>query len=151
MREILDLTIGAASGPLDGRVVLDGEDFLLNPEVALALSLIVHELTTNAIKYGALSNDRGQVQVVWKVAAGDECDVLSLTWRERGGPPVQPPEREGFGTRLIRAGISSKRGKRVDLRFEPSGLVCELEAMLDRTTDRGLALRSGISSPAVPT
>ena len=150
VREILELTVGAAFGSLEGRVALEGPDFLLNPEVALALTMIVHELSTNAIKYGALSNDEGQVMVGWDVTPGEDFDALSLTWRERGGPAVVGPVDEGFGTKLIRSGISSKRGKRVDLTFEPEGVVCEIEVMLERGTDRGLARRSGISSPAVP-
>lgn len=150
VREILDLTIAASFGPLDGRVLLDGPHFLLNPEVALALTMIVHELTTNAIKYGALSDDAGRVQVGWSVNAGDDCDVLSLTWRERGGPPVASAPREGFGTRLIRTGITSKRGTKVDLRFEPEGVVCALEVMLESGADHEPNAEGPISSPIMP-
>ena len=154
VRQIVDLTVGAAFGPTDGRLVLEGPDYLLNPEVALALTMIVHELTTNAIKYGAFSNDQGQVTVSWTISAtedsGDTCDTLALTWRETGGPPVSPPERGGFGMRLIRSGISSKRGTHVDLHFEPEGLVCELEVMLECGAARDATLGGGISSPVVP-
>ena len=150
VREILDLTVAASFGPLDGRVLLDGPHFLLNPEVALALTMIVHELTTNAIKYGALSDDAGRVQVGWSVNAGDDCDVLSLTWRERGGPPVASAPREGFGTRLIRTGITSKRGTKVDLRFEPEGVVCALEVMLESGANHEPNAEGPISSPIMP-
>ena len=150
VREILELTVGAAFGALKDRVVLDGPDFLLNPEVALAMTMIVHELTTNAIKYGALSEDAGKVHVGWSVNAGDDCDVLALTWRERGGPPVASAPGEGFGTRLIRTGITSKRGTKVDLRFEPEGVVCALEVMLESGAHHEPSAEGPISSPVIP-
>ncbi|ALG61940.1 MULTISPECIES: sensor histidine kinase [Citromicrobium] len=150
VREIVELTVGATFGPLDDRVPLDGPDFLLNPEVALALTMIVHELTTNAIKYGALSDDAGRVHIDWSVNAREDCDVLSLTWRERGGPPVAAPSSEGFGTRLIRTGITSKRGTAVDLRFEPEGVVCALEVMLECGAHHEPSAEGPISSPSMP-
>ncbi|MEL7683666.1 HWE histidine kinase domain-containing protein [Citromicrobium bathyomarinum] len=150
VREIVELTVGATFGPLDDRVPLNGPDFLLNPEVALALTMIVHELTTNAIKYGALSDDAGRVHIDWSVNAREDCDVLSLTWRERGGPPVTAPSSEGFGTRLIRTGITSKRGTAVDLRFEPEGVVCALEVMLECGAHHEPSAEGPISSPSMP-
>ena len=145
VRDIVVLTTSAAFGEIEGRVTLDGPDYLLNPEVALALTMIVHELTTNAIKYGALSNDAGQVQVGWSVAPDGECETLAFHWQERGGPEVQQPERDGFGTRLIRSGITSKRGTKVDIRYEPAGLECRLEVVLECGARRD----GGISSPQV--
>ena len=146
VREIVELTTSAAFGSLDGRVVLEGPNYLLNPEVALALTMIVHELTTNAIKYGALSNDEGRVHVGWSVDSDGECEKLAFVWQERGGPEVHEPEREGFGTRLIRSGITSKRGTTVDMRYEPAGLECELTV----TLECGALRDGGISSPMVP-
>ncbi len=146
VRQIVELTTSAAFGSLDGRVELEGPDYLLNPEVALALTMIVHELTTNAIKYGALSNDEGRVHVGWSVDSDGECEKLTFLWQERGGPEVHEPERDGFGTRLIRSGISSKRGTTVDMRYEPAGLECELTVTLECGAHRD----GGISSPMVP-
>ncbi|GAB5349992.1 sensor histidine kinase [Alteriqipengyuania sp. 357] len=138
---IVELTVEAAFGPPEDRLRLEGPDFLLAPEVALALTMILHELTTNAIKYGALSNDAGVVTVSWTIArktdctpedcGPGDCDVLKLEWRETGGPPVEAPSHEGFGSKLIRRGISSKRGTRVDLRHESDGVVCTIEANLE--------------------
>ena len=145
VREIVDLTVGAAFGATDGRVALEGPDYLLNPEVALALTMIVHELTTNAIKYGALSNEAGQVQVDWSVDPGEDCETLTFLWQERGGPEVHEPESEGFGTRLIRSGITSKRGTTVDVRYDPAGLACRLEVALECGARRD----GGISSRVV--
>lgn len=140
VRDVVALTVEAAAGTDRQRVTLDGPDFLLGPEVALALTMIVHELSTNAIKYGALSNEDGRVTVEWEVTEthiDDEvCDQFSLTWSEAGGPEVSPPASPGFGTRLIRSGITSKRGTQVDLRFEPGGVVCELHVTLECGDDR---------------
>lgn len=153
VKDVVALTVEAPAGSDLERVDLHGPDFELSPEVALALTMIVHELTTNAIKYGALSNDAGRVSVEWTVTEAhidDEvCDQFSLTWSETGGPPVTPPESPGFGTRLIRSGITSKRGTQVDLRYEPGGVVCELHVTLECGDDRrGIADR--INPPARP-
>jgi len=97
--------------------------------------MIVHELATNAIKYGALSNDIGMVTVEWSIEPAADHDELRLTWRERGGPAVVEPAQRGFGTRLIGSGISSRRGTHVEMSFEPEGLVCVLQVSLEREDD----------------
>ncbi len=135
--DIVLLTVEAGAGADVARVKLDGPGFLLNPEVALALTMIIHELTTNAIKYGALSNDDGQVRVAWDVAEHEDHYAFSLTWRERGGPKVSPPGHEGFGSKLIRSGISSRRGKEVEMRYEPDGVVCVLKVLLEKAETDG--------------
>jgi two-component sensor histidine kinase len=93
--------------------------------------MAVHELCTNAVKYGALSNDAGRVEVVWRIEDGR----LRLTWRERGGPPVFPPTRRGFGSRLLEAGLAAELGGSVELAFEPEGLVCRIDAPLSAAED----------------
>ena len=132
VRDVVLLTVRSAFGEPDARLDLEGPDFLLEPEVALALTMIVHELTTNAMKYGALSNDTGKVNVDWSVAPGEGCDVLTFRWRESGGPHVTEPDQPGFGTRLIQRGISSRRGSSVELRYDPDGVTCVLETSLER-------------------
>lgn len=108
------------------RVQMSGSPIWLAPRAALALALALHELGTNAVKYGALSVDGGTVDIDWRV----DGDRLRLTWKERGGPPVEPPARSGFGTRLIERGISADLGGTALLHFEPDGLACILEASL---------------------
>jgi two-component sensor histidine kinase len=88
--------------------------------------MALHELGTNAAKYGALSVDLGRVSIAWRV----EGTRLRLEWRESGGPPVQPPARRGFGSRLIERGLEADLGGVAVLRFEPGGLRCEIEASL---------------------
>ena len=89
------------------------------------VAMALHELATNAVKYGALSNKRGSVQVAWNVLPGN-ADRMRFTWRETGGPPVKPPSRKGFGSLLIEMAFQDRGGSsRID--FEPQGLVCTLE------------------------
>lgn len=97
-------------------------DFPLENDVAAGLGLLFHELATNAVKYGALSRPSGKVVVRWRI----EADAARLTWREVGGPPVEPPTRKGFGARLVEAALVPQGGK-AERRFEPDGLVCELQ------------------------
>ncbi|HEX8379323.1 MAG TPA: sensor histidine kinase, partial [Allosphingosinicella sp.] len=108
------------------RVDVEGEPLRLAPRAALALAMALHELGTNAAKYGALSVEGGRVSISWEQAG----DRLRLEWRESGGPPVEPPSRRGFGSRLIERGLAADLGGTAALRFEPAGLRCEIEASL---------------------
>jgi PAS domain S-box-containing protein len=110
-----------------GRFDIDGEPLRLVPRAALALAMALHELGTNAAKYGALSAEGGRVSISW---SRDE-DRLRLVWRESGGPPVEPPTRRGFGSRLIERGLAADLGGKATLEFDPSGLRCDIEASLD--------------------
>jgi two-component sensor histidine kinase len=113
-----------------GRTVLRGPDILLTPKTALAMTLAMHELSANAVKYGAWSNDRGVVTVAWQRTEEDGAPRLHLEWREEGGPPVTPPERRGFGSRLIERGLAGELNGQVALWFDPAGLRCTVEAPL---------------------
>jgi PAS domain S-box-containing protein len=109
-----------------GRFDVEGEPLRLAPRAALALAMAIHELGTNAAKYGALSAEGGRVSIVWTQADG----VLKLAWRESGGPPVETPARRGFGSRLIERGLAADLGGAASLRFDRTGLRCEIEASL---------------------
>lgn len=121
-RSLAVWTIGPAP-----RVRIAGPGLRLQPAATLALALALHELATNASKYGALSNAYGTVEVAWSVQAGSP-DVFRMTWRERGGPPVHEPERRGFGSWLIESGLAQDFGGTVRLLFEPEGVNCTIEA-----------------------
>jgi two-component sensor histidine kinase len=99
----------------------------LAPRAALALALALHELSTNAAKYGALSHEDGWVSIRWRV----DGNVLRLEWKERDGPPVAEPVSRGFGSRLIERGLEADLGGSARLHFEPDGLCCVIEASLD--------------------
>lgn len=127
LRQLVERTI-AGQLLANGRVALEGPHVRISPKTALSLSLALHELATNAFKYGALSNDEGRVRVSWTAAGAAAAIRLHLTWAEAGGPPVVQPERRGFGLRLLERALAVDLGGQVKLRFEPAGLVCEIEA-----------------------
>lgn len=110
------------------RFALDGPDMDINPQAALSLSMLLHELATNAVKYGALSAQTGKVRVAWRTEEG-LAPTLVLDWNEVGGPSVIAPSgRGGFGSKLIRMGLLGTRA--ADLCYEPTGLRVEFRAPL---------------------
>jgi two-component sensor histidine kinase len=106
------------------------EDVWVDAQRASLLTMALHELATNAVKYGALSNGYGVVSLTWEAkAAEDEAQSVRLTWRELGGPLVVPPERKGFGSFLIERALQGGGGS-AKLDFNPNGLICSLEVAL---------------------
>jgi PAS domain S-box-containing protein len=126
--EIVADAVEPYSNPGEDRLHLSGETIRLPPRMALALAMALQELATNAVKYGALSNETGEVRITWR----DGDDRLHLTWAETGGPPVKVPSRRGFGTRLIERSLASDLDGEVRISFEPTGLVCNVDAPLTR-------------------
>jgi PAS domain S-box-containing protein len=122
----------AAHGEAE-RFVLEGPSVRLAPKATLALSMALHELMTNAAKYGALSNANGRVRLAWRRTKTDAGERLQLTWEEIDGPPVSAPTRQGFGTRLITGGLARELGGEVRLEYPPGGVVCEIDAELAQT------------------
>jgi len=114
------------------RVRLEGADLMLEPRVGLALSLVLHELTTNAAKYGALSDGQGIVTVRWTASESGSPDVLRIDWIESGGPIVTPPAKRSFGTRLIERTMTKDLQGMAVLDFDPAGLRCVLELPLNQ-------------------
>ena len=93
-----------------------------------SIAMVLHELVTNAVKYGALSSQDGNVSVSWDRTG---TDVLTITWRELGGPAITAPVQSGYGSRLIRKLIPYQLGGTVDLAFPPDGACCKIEIPLD--------------------
>ena len=114
-----------------GRFTLNGPAVRLSPKTALSLSMALHELATNAVKYGALSIPDGRVDIVWTQLAQPGAARLALTWTERDGPPVTPPESRGFGSRLIERGLAAELSGSAEIDFHPDGVVCRIEALLE--------------------
>ena len=106
-----------------------GCEVRLKPKAALAFSMVLHELATNAVKYGALSIEAGQLHIDWEITGSAR---LVLHWKEKGGPTVERPQRRGFGSRLIEHGIAHDMAGRADWDFAPEGLTCRIEVPLDR-------------------
>ena len=115
------------------RLNAQGPAAMLTPATALSFSLALHELVTNAIKYGALTTEAGRIALDWRFEETGEGRRLQISWRETGGPPVSPPSRKGFGSRLIERGLAAEIGGAVTLSFEPDGVVCEIDAEAART------------------
>ena len=113
------------------RVTMDGPEVSLGPRTALACSLILHELGTNALKYGALSQDDGRVSLSWSLHDGAEPTV-TVRWQETGGPAVEKPKRSGFGTKLIQMGLLGSGGVVID--YNPAGARVELSAPLSEAS-----------------
>jgi PAS domain S-box-containing protein len=124
--EIVAQSIRAYDPAHEQRIHVRGPDKRLRPQVAVGLSMALHELATNAAKYGALSVPGGHVWLAWRLAP-DRAAVV-IRWRERGGPPVRPPAGRGFGTRLLTHGLATELGCPADLVYAPRGLVCTFRA-----------------------
>lgn len=110
------------------RVELAGSDLRISPKMALALAMGIHELATNAVKYGALSNDQGRVAVRWRLDPEAQPARLILDWQESGGPRVEPPKARGFGSRLLERGLAGELGGEVRIGFEAAGVRCRISA-----------------------
>ena len=110
-----------------GRIALSGPPLRLDPKAALAVAMALHELATNAVKYGALSDEQGRVRVDWSPAPDGTPGRFCLQWVESGGPPVRAPAKRGFGSRLIERILASDLDGRVDLDFRPQGIACMIE------------------------
>jgi len=108
---------------------IEGAEILLDYQQAQRFSLAVHELTTNALKYGALTAPTGGVRIAWLVTNNGHGRDLKFRWEEHGGPPVVVPTREGFGSALLKAAFAKTR-----IDYAPAGFCCEIEAYV--TNDR---------------
>jgi two-component sensor histidine kinase len=109
------------------RIHMEGPDVRLSPRMALAIAMALQELATNAVKYGALSNEAGEVRIAWSVNDAPE-KRLHLTWSETNGPAVEIPQRRGFGTRLIERSLAQDLHGKATIDFAPAGVVCTVDA-----------------------
>ena len=126
LRAMVNEVILAYRGNEDALFEVEGPAARLTSKMALTIAMALHELCTNAAKYGALSLPSGRVSIRWWEEETVEGRVLRLVWRERGGPPVLPPTRRGFGSRLIERQLAREFGGQVVLDFEPGGVVCTM-------------------------
>lgn len=124
----------ALTYPVDcrGRIRCDGPDLKVGSGAVMALTLALHELQTNTIKYGALSLPNGIVELFWKIIDGPEGKRLWMQWAERDGPAVKLPEKQGFGTRLISKTTGRVLGGEVELEYTPTGLSWILVAPIEQ-------------------
>jgi PAS domain S-box-containing protein len=139
LRDVIDQIL-QPFGLNDRRVTrfsVKGNDVLLSPKATLTLAMVFHELATNAAKYGALSNDAvGKADIAWQVESTPQGDRMRLRWQESDGPPVLPPGRKGFGSRLIGGGLAQDLDGEVHLDYDPGGVVCQIIMPIQRQVGR---------------
>jgi two-component system, chemotaxis family, CheB/CheR fusion protein len=116
----------------DDRLEIGGEALSINAEIATPLGLVLHELATNAVKYGALRSEHGRVALSWSKVGTAEEGVLEIVWRERGGPPVTAPDHKGLGTTLIEQGV---KGGRAECEYDPLGVTWKLKVPVGPSAD----------------
>ncbi|HET6587100.1 MAG TPA: PAS domain S-box protein [Oleiagrimonas sp.] len=128
LRELISRLLAPYRNDQRSQWTLEGKDIEINPKATLALGMVLHELATNAAKYGALSKPAGHVEVKWQVKRDG---TLHLVWAERDGPRVEKPERRGFGSRLIVDGLNHELDADVQLEYKPTGLRCTIDVALE--------------------
>jgi two-component sensor histidine kinase len=131
MREVILNALRAHVDPASSQVTVEGPETVLPAAFALSLSLVVHELATNATKYGSLSADEGRVSIKWTC----EGQSVHINWRESGGPPVVAPEYKGFGSLLIERAFPAAARARSAPDYRAQGLVFDLAFELDEPQD----------------
>ena len=124
IREIIEATMEPFASAAPDRIRLSGPSIALSSRSVVMLSMVLHELATNATKYGALSTPDGRVAIDWTLQGGDKVELF---WSELDGPPVEKPAHAGFGSTLIEKGFAAQIGGTATLRFNPKGVTCVLE------------------------
>jgi two-component sensor histidine kinase len=122
--------VAAELEPFSERVSFSGPELTVDGPMVQTLALLLHELATNAIKYGALSDDRGRVSVAWSIVGAGCSSRFRLRWREQDGPQATPPTHKGFGSALLESAITSDLSIKPRLTYEPGGFIYELDAPL---------------------
>jgi two-component sensor histidine kinase len=135
LRMLVEQQLGEHAERFGAQIDIEGEDVMLKPEAVQNLGLALHELATNAEKYGSLSDPQGQVSIKWQFC--EEASRLKLVWEERGGPKVGPPDHSGFGRAMIENVVGRALEGDVKLSFPPKGVRCVIEIPATQVTSRG--------------
>ncbi len=122
LAEVVGVALRPFGADREDRFAASGPAVHLTSRVALAFAMALHELATNAVKYGALSTDAGRVHLTWDLLDGDGSDRLRVRWQETGGPPVLPPCRTGFGSRMIERALAVEIGGAAEITYHPEGI-----------------------------
>ena len=125
--ELVELELAPFRNDAISRIDVSGPALIVPAKLAISISLVLHELTTNAVKYGALSETGGSVQLAWKTEQAGDARYLVLDWIESGGPPVKPPVRRGFGSALIKSSFGSSNS---DVKYNQEGLTAHFKIRL---------------------
>jgi two-component sensor histidine kinase len=149
LRHLVEEVLAPYRGPDEGRARISGPDLVLEPSAAQSMALAMHELATNAVKYGALSAAAGRVEIGWSHPMGGR---LAVGWTETGGPPVKPPTRRGFGTAMVKQLMSLQLEGDVQFEWRMEGLACKIAFPAKHVSAVGqmaafLARHGGIDPP----
>jgi two-component sensor histidine kinase len=136
LNRVVEMALRPHRSDREERFEIHGPEVYLSPKTALAIAMALHELATNAIKYGALSKEAGQVSLRWEFENSQGEQRLNMIWCETGGPPVTAPSRKGFGTRLIERGLAAELGGSVQLAYPASGVVCTIDTPVPAVSPR---------------
>lgn len=134
--DIVSATMEPHSGR-SNRFRIEGPHLWVVPSAALSIALALHELATNAAKHGALTAEDGRVDITWQLVGDGRDRRLSMRWSESGGPPVVPPTRKGFGSRMVQQVLGAELGGTVSVAFETSGVVCTIDAPMPDGQEEG--------------
>ncbi len=135
LTRVIGLSLDPYRSPDEERFSVDGPDLRFEAKAVLSISMAVHELCTNAAKYGALSQSGGRVSICWSVAEGR----FRLRWEESGGPPVTSPTRRGFGSTMIERVLRAQLHADINVEYRTRGVVCAIDAPLDRVKEAASA------------
>ncbi|NNC00796.1 sensor histidine kinase, partial [Corallococcus exiguus] len=133
LRELVEKELSPYYDSTGTRITIEGEAVELPSDAAVPIGMAIHELTTNAAKYGALSVSTGRISVSWTTEPDVEGQRLRLEWRETGGPKVSRPKRHGFGSRLLNRVLTSQLSAEVEMDYAPQGLHVVIVTLLKRT------------------
>jgi two-component sensor histidine kinase len=130
LTELVASAVAPFDNPGASQFSISGPDLLIHSKAALALGMAIHEMCTNAVKYGALREPAGRIRIAWSTDAeiGDTSPAFRFVWSEHDGPPVQPPESKGFGSRMIQQILAIEMAADVAVEYRNTGVVCELTA-----------------------
>jgi two-component sensor histidine kinase/CHASE1-domain containing sensor protein len=136
LRQVAEAELAPHASEEERRYTLSGPHVELSPRAALCLGMTLHELATNATKYGAMSTAQGRVDVAWRVTRNGAEERLKVDWQESGGPRVAPPRQTGFGSTLIRQGVAHQLQGKVDLDYLAGGVRCRIDVPLAAAMER---------------
>ena len=139
-RTLIEAAVKAFQSKSLNQFEIAGDNIAISSGPAIALSMVIHELCTNAVKHGALSAPGGHVSISWAIVSRDNLERFTLHWKERGGPQVHEPSRKSFGSRLIEQALPGQLQGEARLRFELDGVSCEVNIPLSVMQERPLAL-----------
>jgi len=135
LHELIMAAVGSYATPDRSNIALDGPHLMLRPGTSATLGMVLHELATNAAKYGALGDGDGRLEIAWKTETSREDDKLHIIWSETKAKPASPPDHDGFGTVLVRRSVEYELGGTVEFDFTASGLRCYITFPLTRDVD----------------